>query len=108
MINSLEVCEKILMCSLSTNSYMTLSIILVLQIETDFTDKLLKIVCDPSLRKKERNKSDSMTIGSLQSVNAQTGDSALDFIKYVCAVLALDQRVQHEVLVKDISNVFLA
>jgi len=27
------------------------------------------------------------------------GDASLEFIKHVCAVLALDQSVQHEVLV---------
>lgn len=27
------------------------------------------------------------------------GDAALEFIKHVCAVLALDQSVQHDVLV---------
>lgn len=27
------------------------------------------------------------------------GDAALEFIKHVCAVLALDQNVQHDVLV---------
>ncbi|KAL6577446.1 DNA polymerase epsilon catalytic subunit A [Orobanche minor] len=68
-----------------------------------FTDKLLKIVCDPSLHQKGRNESRSdhnISTGSLPSSNSiHKGDSALDFIKYVCAVLALDQKVQHEVLV---------
>lgn len=41
-----------------------------------------------------------------QSIShVQKGDPALEFIKHVCAVLALDQNVQHEVLVL---NVFLA
>ncbi|KAK6144223.1 hypothetical protein DH2020_021043 [Rehmannia glutinosa] len=73
------------------------------KIGSDFTDKLLKIVCDPSLHIKGRNKSQSdhnTSTGSLSSLNnIHKGDSALDFIKYVCAVLALDQKVQHEVLV---------
>ncbi|KAL2240087.1 UNVERIFIED_CONTAM: DNA polymerase epsilon catalytic subunit A, partial [Sesamum indicum] len=72
------------------------------KIGTDFTDKLLKIVCDPSLHMKGRSKSqsDNISIGSSQSLkDIHKGDSALDFIKYVCAVLALDQKVQHEVLV---------
>ncbi|KAH6814720.1 DNA polymerase epsilon catalytic subunit [Perilla frutescens var. frutescens] len=70
------------------------------KIASDFTDKLLKIVCDPHLHMKGRNKSESEPPGSLQSSNkVHKGDSALDFIKYVCAVLALDQKVQHEVLV---------
>lgn len=38
---------------------------------------------------------------NLQSSNIHKGDSALDFIKYVCAVLALDQKVQDEVLVNN-------
>ncbi|KAI3461306.1 hypothetical protein Pfo_017969 [Paulownia fortunei] len=73
------------------------------KIGSDFTDKLLKIVCDPSLHMKGRNKSQSdhnISTGNLPSLNnTHKGDSALDFIKYVCAVLALDQNVQHEVLV---------
>ncbi|KAL0390635.1 UNVERIFIED_CONTAM: DNA polymerase epsilon catalytic subunit A [Sesamum calycinum] len=72
------------------------------KIGTDFTDKLLKIVCDPSLHMKGRSKcqSDNVSTGSSQSLkDIHKGDSALDFIKYVCAVLALDQKVQHEVLV---------
>ncbi|KAL0460774.1 UNVERIFIED_CONTAM: DNA polymerase epsilon catalytic subunit A [Sesamum latifolium] len=72
------------------------------KIGTDFTDKLLKIVCDPSLHMKGRSKSQSdnkFSTGSSQSLkDIHKGDSALDFIKYVCAVLALDQKVQHEVL----------
>lgn len=28
-----------------------------------------------------------------------TGDPALEFIKHVCAVMALDQNVQHDILV---------
>lgn len=32
------------------------------------------------------------------------GDPALEFIKHVCAVLALDQNVQHDILVKITSN----
>lgn len=28
-----------------------------------------------------------------------TGDHALEFIKHVCAVMALDQNVQHDILV---------
>lgn len=55
---------------------------------------------------KGRNKSESDSPGSLQSsTNAHKGDAALDFIKYVCAVLALDQNVQHEVLVKTTSKI---
>ncbi|PIN09217.1 DNA-directed DNA polymerase [Handroanthus impetiginosus] len=72
------------------------------KIGSDFTDKLLKIVCDPSLHMKGRHKSlgDHNATGSLQALNnIHRGDSPLDFIKYVCGVLALDQTVQHEVLI---------
>ncbi|GER25550.1 DNA polymerase [Striga asiatica] len=73
------------------------------KIASEFTDKLLKIVCDPSLHVKEKNKSQgdqNISTGGLPSLNnIHKGDSALDFIKYVCAALALDQKVQHEVLV---------
>ncbi|GER46210.1 DNA polymerase [Striga asiatica] len=72
------------------------------KIASEFTEKLLKIVCDPSLHVKEKNKSQgdqNISTGGLPSLNnIHKGDSALDFIKYVCAALALDQKVQHEVL----------
>ncbi|XP_051120943.1 DNA polymerase epsilon catalytic subunit A-like [Andrographis paniculata] len=73
------------------------------KIGSDFTDKLLKIVCDPSLHMIDRSKSQgdpNISSGSLQSSSSShKSNSSLDFIKYVCAVLALDRRVQHEVLV---------
>ncbi|XP_047972925.1 DNA polymerase epsilon catalytic subunit A-like isoform X2 [Salvia hispanica] len=70
------------------------------KIASDFTDKLLKIVCDPHLHIKGRNQSEIDPPESPHSsTNVQKGDAALDFIKYVCAVLALDQNVQHEILV---------
>lgn len=68
-----------------------LTLLFILQFKSDFRDRLFKVVCDPHLQTEGRNKS-----GSIPS------DSALDFIKYVCAVLALDQKVQHEVLVRTI------
>ncbi|XP_075520013.1 DNA polymerase epsilon catalytic subunit A-like isoform X2 [Primulina tabacum] len=76
---------------------------LKIKIRSHFTEKLLKIVSDPGLHMDGRNKSrsDHNTLTrSLQSINSSyKGDPALDFIKYVCAVLALDQKVQHEVLI---------
>lgn len=67
-----------------------------MQIGSYFSDKLLKIVCDPSLHKSDH----PISTGSSQPFNnIHKGDPALDFIKYICAVLALDQNVQHEVLV---------
>ncbi|KAL8475241.1 hypothetical protein ACS0TY_031590 [Phlomoides rotata] len=65
------------------------------KIGSDFTDKLLKIVCDPRLHMKGKTNPTE----NLQSSNMHKGGSALDFIKYVCAVLALDQKVQDEVLI---------
>ncbi|VFQ71576.1 unnamed protein product [Cuscuta campestris] len=74
------------------------------KIQTHFTDKLLKIVCDPSLQLKRAGKSqrdgESLNASSqLLNNNTRQGDLALEFIKHVSAVLALDQNVQHEVLV---------
>ncbi|XP_062083133.1 DNA polymerase epsilon catalytic subunit A-like isoform X2 [Humulus lupulus] len=73
------------------------------QISTYFTEKLLGIVRDIILHMKELSKSEkeaSASAGMPQlSTNANRGDAALEFIKHVCAVLALDQSVQHNVLV---------
>nr|GMD12608.1 DNA polymerase epsilon catalytic subunit A-like [Ipomoea batatas] len=72
------------------------------KIQTHFTDKLLKIVCDPSLQMKRAGKSQQENTNSQLLNNTQQqqqGDPALEFIKHVCAVLVLDQNVQHEVLV---------
>ncbi|KAJ6368932.1 hypothetical protein OIU78_001326 [Salix suchowensis] len=73
------------------------------QIGTHFTDKLLGIVRDTVLHMKGINKSENVQQNSLgiqqpAGIN-HIGDPALEFIKHVCAVLALDQHVQHEVLV---------
>ncbi|XP_049379283.1 DNA polymerase epsilon catalytic subunit A-like isoform X1 [Solanum stenotomum] len=73
------------------------------KIGTYFTDKLLKIVCDPNLQMKVMNNSQKIQEtpdANSQSIShVQKGDPALEFIKHVCAVLALDQNVQHEVLI---------
>lgn len=73
------------------------------QISSYFTEKLLGIVRDTILHMKELSKSaneKSISSGMPQiSGNANKGDAALEFIKHVCAVLALDQSVQHDVLV---------
>ncbi|XP_060169809.1 DNA polymerase epsilon catalytic subunit A-like isoform X1 [Lycium barbarum] len=73
------------------------------KIRTYFTDKLLKIVCDPNLQMKVMNnsqKTQETSDANPQSYShVQKGDPALEFIKHVCAVLALDQNVQHEVLI---------
>ncbi|XP_020536143.1 DNA polymerase epsilon catalytic subunit A isoform X2 [Jatropha curcas] len=73
------------------------------QISTYFTDKLLGIVRDTLLHMKGINKpEDERQISSGFSQiggSIPKGDPALEFIKHVCAVLALDNNVQHEVLV---------
>ncbi|KAL3518505.1 hypothetical protein ACH5RR_021094 [Cinchona calisaya] len=72
------------------------------KIRSYFTDKLLKIVCDPSLHMKGKSQDQQNIIMneiSQASESVHRGDPALEFIKYVSAVLALDQNVQHEVLI---------
>ncbi|KAJ8551982.1 hypothetical protein K7X08_028425 [Anisodus acutangulus] len=73
------------------------------KIRTYFTDKLLKIVCDPNLQMKVMNNSqkiqETSDANSQSYSHVQKGDPALEFIKHVCAVLALDQNMQHEVLI---------
>lgn len=75
---------------------------LVLQISSHFTVKLLGNIRD-ILRKKEINKVEDESEASAEmsrlSGNVKKGDATLEFIKHVCAVLALDQNVQHDVLV---------
>ncbi|CAJ1979167.1 unnamed protein product [Sphenostylis stenocarpa] len=68
------------------------------QISSYFADKLLGIVHDISLHMKGMSRSENnQSISSGPDIHR--GDAALEFIKHVCAVLALDQSVQHEVLV---------
>ncbi|CAI0398250.1 unnamed protein product [Linum tenue] len=71
------------------------------KIGTYFTDKLLGIVRDTVLHMKGTNKSENDNQSPPPGVMGRThiGDPALEFIKHVCAVLALDQNVQHEILV---------
>ncbi|KAF3455292.1 hypothetical protein FNV43_RR05740 [Rhamnella rubrinervis] len=72
------------------------------QISSYFTDKLLGIVRDTIFHMKELSRSENeqnVPQGMQQlAVNVNKGDAALEFIKHVCAVLALDQNVQHDVL----------
>ncbi|KAM7522501.1 hypothetical protein LguiA_012403 [Lonicera macranthoides] len=73
------------------------------QISSYFMDKLLRIVRDTTLHMKGMSKSQkaqNISFGNPQPVsNIQTGDPALEFIKHVCAVLALDRNVQHDILI---------
>ncbi|TKY67092.1 DNA polymerase epsilon catalytic subunit A [Spatholobus suberectus] len=72
------------------------------QISSYFTHKLLGIVHDIGLHMKGMSRSEnnpSISLGLPQMGDVHRGDAALEFIKHVCAVLALDQSVQHEVLI---------
>ncbi|XAR60114.1 DNA-directed DNA polymerase [Bertholletia excelsa] len=71
------------------------------QISSYFTDKLLRIVRDISHYMKGMGKSTTDQRISQTSLGngVHMGDPALEFIKHVCAVLALDQNVQHDILV---------
>ncbi|PSR89873.1 DNA polymerase epsilon catalytic subunit A like [Actinidia chinensis var. chinensis] len=72
------------------------------QISSYFADKLLRIVRDTILHMKGISKSGAnqhISDGIPIANNIPMGDSALEFIKHVCAVLALDQNVQHDILV---------
>ncbi|EXB53718.1 DNA polymerase epsilon catalytic subunit A [Morus notabilis] len=73
------------------------------QISSYFTEKLLGIVRDTILHMKELSQSENEKFTSpvmtQVSSKASKGDAALEFIKHVCAVLSLDQNVQHDVLV---------
>ncbi|KAK4286365.1 hypothetical protein QN277_002926 [Acacia crassicarpa] len=72
------------------------------QISSYFTDKLLGIVGDIMHHMKEirLEKDQNVSSGNPQlAADFHKGDAALEFIKHVCAVLALDQSVQHDVLV---------
>jgi len=78
----------------------------ILQIASYFTDKLLRIVRDilRHIIAKGRKEDASVEAVShefpkLAGSHLPMGDGALEFIKHVCVVLALDQRVQHDVLV---------
>nr|CAD1820134.1 unnamed protein product [Ananas comosus var. bracteatus] len=73
------------------------------QISNYFTEKLLRIVCDILHHFKGKNKmegDETSNPGSSKPLDSQVhkGDAALEFIKHVCAVLALDQNVQHDIL----------
>ncbi|CAM8878713.1 unnamed protein product [Rhodiola kirilowii] len=73
------------------------------QISSYFTHKLFKIAGDivrDMKKMKAANSEQSVSSGPLQyGGHRHKGDAALEFIKHVCAVLALDQNVQHDILV---------
>ncbi|KAI3971229.1 hypothetical protein MKX01_021996 [Papaver californicum] len=73
------------------------------QVRSYFTAKLLKIVRDITQHfKTNKSRNDGQKSHELPHVvgsSSHTGDAALEFIKHVCAVLALDRSVQHNALV---------
>lgn len=84
-------------------TWFLVAILLILQISSYFSDKLLGIVRDIVLHMKEIRSENDPRVSSSNSQLAgdvHKGDAALEFIKHVCAVLALDQSVQDDVLVK--------
>ncbi|XP_020701921.2 DNA polymerase epsilon catalytic subunit A isoform X1 [Dendrobium catenatum] len=73
------------------------------QISCYFSDKLLKIVCDTLQHFKGKNNVDvdnteTHVFKHFDSSHSNKGNAALEFIKHVCAVLALDQNVQNDIL----------
>ncbi|KAG9455053.1 hypothetical protein H6P81_007957 [Aristolochia fimbriata] len=74
------------------------------KISSYFTEKLFRIVRDTlrHFKGKDKSEGDSPIVSGTPELFGslpQRGDAALDFIKHVCAVLALDQNVQHDILI---------
>ncbi|KAJ7294671.1 hypothetical protein O6H91_Y241800 [Diphasiastrum complanatum] len=75
------------------------------QIESYFTDKLLRIVRDVQRHFNAKRQESSLDahvaheFPKLAGSHLPMGDAALEFIKHVCAVLSLDQQAQHAVQV---------
>ncbi|KAF7120543.1 hypothetical protein RHSIM_Rhsim13G0107600 [Rhododendron simsii] len=72
------------------------------QISSYFAEKLLRIVRDAIHHTKGMNNPSAdqhMSYGHPLVSDIHMGDPALEFIKHVCAVLALDQNVQHDILI---------
>lgn len=81
-------------------TYLLLNIIL--QVNSDFSSKLLRIVEDilhhfkHKIAVNEEHTDDGVFPPNFPM---PTEDVALEFIKHVCAVLALDHNVHHDILV---------
>ncbi|KDO51331.1 hypothetical protein CISIN_1g0001612mg, partial [Citrus sinensis] len=70
------------------------------EISSYFTGKLLSIVRDAIHHMKKMNNDQHNSPGVMQTAaNIHKVDAPLEFIKHVCAAFALDQNVQHDVLV---------
>lgn len=71
-----------------------------MQISNYFADKLLRTVSDILHHFKGKNKHELDEPANGESdPHTHKGDAALEFIKHICAVLVLDQNVQHDILV---------
>ncbi|CAD6250912.1 unnamed protein product [Miscanthus lutarioriparius] len=69
------------------------------KISNYFADKLLRTVSDILHHFKGKSKHESDEPANRESdPHTHKGDAALEFIKHICAVLALDQNVQHDIL----------
>lgn len=68
------------------------------QLSSYFSDKMLGIVRDIVLHMKGKENTQDV-LPERPSGNIHKGDAALEFIKLVCSVLAIDQNVHHDVLV---------
>jgi hypothetical protein len=79
----------------------------MMQISTYFADKLLKIVSDILHHFKGKSKFESDEPSRESDMHTHKGDAALEFIKHICAVLALDQNVQHDILVNILFEPYL-
>ncbi|EFJ15355.1 hypothetical protein SELMODRAFT_445541 [Selaginella moellendorffii] len=69
------------------------------QIESYFTDKLLRIVRDIQRHFTASRDVDDFKFPNLAGSHLALGDAALEFIKYIYAAMSLDHRVQHSVQV---------
>ncbi|AQK71203.1 DNA polymerase epsilon catalytic subunit A [Zea mays] len=67
------------------------------KISNYFADKLLRTVSDILHHFKGKSKHESDEPAK-SDPHTHKGDAALEFIKHICAVLALDQNVQHDIL----------
>ncbi|KAF6166038.1 hypothetical protein GIB67_012935 [Kingdonia uniflora] len=73
------------------------------KISSYFTDKLLETVSKIRVKGRNNYGNDVWISDGISQVagsnNAHMGDAALEFIKHVCAVLALDHKTQHDILI---------
>lgn len=80
------------------SNVLTLLFLIFLQIRSNFAEKLLKIVRETDHHMRKTDKSQAA------QDNVNKGHPALEFIKHVCAVLILDQNVQHDIRVMTVQE----